>query len=234
MSAISFGKDIARDAMQKLRDYPHPLARPLALCFVFDSTNVQFVGATCLGLGLSLDAALSTPSESLLASIRLQWWIDAIEDTAPAHAPLVQNLRVLIKDEPEMRDHLIDLIGHWQNACYDGNRNSQSAWRALWHLLAVRLNQPSDVTASVGLFCMSLDAPVPPELTNRKALNSLRRTAAGNPSQWLYLLACFGLYQRCGSVRYDASPAFTLIGWRMLLWWFGLPPDATAAASIQR
>ena len=33
---MPLGKDLARDAMQKLRDYPHPLARPLALCFVFD------------------------------------------------------------------------------------------------------------------------------------------------------------------------------------------------------
>ena len=132
-------KDLARDAMQKLRDYPHPLARPLALCFVFDSANAQFVGATCLELGLTLDAALTTPSESLLAVIRLQWWIDAIQDTAPAHAPLVQNLRILIKNQPDMRDPLIHVIGQWQNACHDENRNSQPAWQTLWQLLAERL-----------------------------------------------------------------------------------------------
>ena len=151
-------KDLARDAMQKLRDYPHPLARPLALCFVFDSANAQFIGATCLELGLNLDAALITPSESLLAVIRLQWWIDAIQDTAPAHAPLVQNLRILIENQPDMRDPLIHLIGHWQNACHDENRNSQPAWQALWQLLAERLGQPTDTVAAIGLFCLSLDA----------------------------------------------------------------------------
>ena len=229
MPAMPLGKDLARDAMQKLRDYPHPLARPLALCFVFDSANAQFVGATCLELGLTLDAALTTPSESLLAVIRLQWWIDAIQDTAPAHAPLVQNLRILIENQPDMRDRLIHVIGQWQNACHDENRNSQPAWQALWQLLAERLGQPTDTVAAIGLFCLSLDAPPPPDITNKKGLLALRRTGAGDSSQWLYLLACFGLYQRSGNQPLDNGQEFTLLGWRVLLWWLGLPPRACAA-----
>ena len=229
MPAMPLGKDLARDAMQKLRDYPHPLARPLALCFVFDSANAQFIGATCLELGLNLDAALITPSESLLAVIRLQWWIDAIQDTAPAHAPLVQNLRILIENQPNMRDRLIHVIGQWQNACHDENRNSQPAWQTLWQLLAERLGQPTDTVAAIGLFCLSLDAPPPPEITNKKWLLALRRTGAGESRQWLYLLACFGLYQRSGNQPLDNGQEFTLLGWRVLLWWLGLPPRACAA-----
>ena len=196
MPAMPLGKDLARDAMQKLRDYPHPLARPLALCFVFDSANAQFIGATCLELGLTLDAALTTPSESLLAVIRLRWWIDAVQDTSSAHAPLVQNLGILIENQPNMRDRLIHVIGQWQNACHDENRNSQPAWQTLLQLLAERLGQPTDTVAAIGLFCLSLDAPQPPDITNKKGLLALRRTGAGDSSQWLYLLACFGLYQR--------------------------------------
>ena len=226
---MPLGKDLARDAMQKLRDYPHPLARPLALCFVFDSANAQFVGATCLELGLTLDAALTTPSESLLAVIRLQWWIDAIQDTAPAHSPLVQNLRILIERQPDMRDRLIHVIVRWQNACCDENRNSQPAWQALWQLLAERLGQPTDTVAAIGLFCLSLDAPPPPGITNKKGLLALRRTGAGDSSQWLYLLACFSLYQRSGDQPLDNGQEFTLLGWRVLLWWLGLPPRACAA-----
>ena len=229
MPAMPLGKDLARDAMQKLRDYPHPLARPLALCFVFDSANAQFIGATCLELGLNLDAALITPSESLLAVIRLQWWIDAIQDTAPAHAPLVQNLRILIENQPNMRDRLIHVIGQWQNACHDENRNSQQAWQTLWQLLAERLGQPTDTVAAIGLFCLSLDAPPPPDITNKKGLLALRRTRAGDSSQWLYLLACFGLYQRSGNQPLDNGQEFTLLGWRVLLWRLGLPPRAYAA-----
>ena len=226
---MPLGKDLARDAMQKLRDYPHPLARPLALCFVFDSANAQFVGATCLELGLTLDAALTTPSESLLAVIRLQWWIDAIQDTAPAHAPLVQNLRILIENQPNMRDRLIHVIGQWQNACHDENRNSQPAWQTLWQLLAEQLGQPPDNVAAIGLFCLSLDAPPPPDITNKKGLLALRSTGAEGSSQWLYLLACLGLYQRSGNQPFDNVQEFTLLGWLVLLWWRGLPPRACAA-----
>ena len=228
---MPLGKDLARDAMQKLRDYPHPLARPLALCFVFDSANAQFVGATCLELGLTLDAALTTPSESLLAVIRLQWWIDAIQDTAPAHAPLVQNLCILIENQPDMRDRLIHVIGQWQNACHDENRNSQPAWQTLWQLLAEQLGQPTDTVAAIGLFCLSLDAPPPPDITNKKGLLALRHTGAGDSSQWLYLLACFGLYQRSGNQPLNNGQEFTLLGWRVFLWWLGLPPRACAVAS---
>ena len=229
MPAMPLGKDLARDAMQKLRDYPHPLARPLALCFVFDSANAQFVGATCLELGLTLDAALTTPSESLLAVIRLQWWIDAIQDTAPAHAPLVQNLRILIENQPDMRDRLIHVIGQWQNACHVENRNSQPAWQALWQLLAERLGQPIDTVAAIGPFCLSLDAPPPPDIINKKWLLDLRHTGAGESNQWPYLLACFGLYQRSGNQPLDNVQHSTLLGWRVLFWWLGLPPSACAA-----
>lgn len=222
---IPLGKDLARDAMQKLRDYPHPLARALALCFVFDSATTQFVGATCVELGLTLDSALITPSESLVAMIRLQWWIDAIQDTAPNHAPLVQNLRILIKNQPKMRDQLILLIGQWQSACHDENRNSQTAWRSLWQLLADRLGQPTNTAATIGLFCLSLDTPPPIEITDRKGLLELRRKGLGDRSQWLYFLACFGLYRRNRTNLRNHSYEFNLLGWRMLLWWFGLPPS---------
>jgi len=229
MPAMPLGKDLARDAMQKLRDYPHPLARPLASCFVFDSANTQFIGSTCLELGLTLDAALTTPSESLLAVIRLQWWIDAIQDTAPAHAPLVQNLRILIENQPNTRDRLIHVIGQWQNACHDENRNSQPAWQTLWQLLAEQLGQPTDTVAAIGLFCLSLDAPPPSNVTNKKGLLGLRRTGAGGSSKWLYLLACFGLYQRSGNQPLGNGQEFTLLGWRVLLWWLGLPPRSCVA-----
>ena len=226
---MPLGKDLARDAMQKLRDYPHPLARPLALCFVFDSANAQFVGATCLELGLTLDAALTTPSESLLAVIRLQWWIDTIQDTEPAHTPLVQNLRILIENQPDISDQLVTVIGHWQNACHDENRNSQQGWQALWHLLGKTLDHNADTVVSIGLFCFSSDAPCPADMHNKTGLLALRRTAG----RWVYFLACFGLYQRQLDQHHQTNAEFTLLGWRLLLWWLGLPPRHRSALANQ-
>ena len=83
-----------------------------------------------------------------------------------------------------------------------------------------------DTVAAIGLFCLSSDAPPPPDITNKKGLLALRRTGTGWPSsQWLYLLACFGIYQRQLANHQD-NGEFTLLGWRVLLWWLGLPPRA--------
>ena len=57
--------------------------------FVFEPPNAIYCG-NCLELGFTLDTALAT-ERSLLAVIRIQWWIDAIQNISPTHAPLVQN-----------------------------------------------------------------------------------------------------------------------------------------------
>ena len=152
MSDYATGKRLARDSIQNLRDYPHPLARPLALCFVFEPANTQFIAATCLELGFTLDTALATPSESLLAVIRLQWWIDAIQDTAPAYVPLAQNLRILIEIQPDIGDQLDSIIGHWQNASHDASCNSQRGWQALWQLIGKTLDCNAIQSPALGYF----------------------------------------------------------------------------------
>jgi len=229
MSGTAPGKYLARDSLQNLRDYPHPLARPLALCFVFEPAETQFIAATCLELGFTLDTALAIPSESLLAVIRIQWWIDAIQNTAPAHAPLVQNLRILIENQPGIGEQLVSVIGHWQNACHDENRNSQQGWQALWQLLGKKLGHNADTVASIGAFCLSSDAPCPADIYDKTRLLALRHTTPAGRGQWVYFLACFGIYHRQVGQHNQANAEFTMLGWRLLLWWLGLPPRHRAA-----
>ncbi len=233
MSGNAKVKHLARNSMQNLRDHPHPLARPLALCFVFEPADRQFFAATCLELGFTLDTALATPSESLLAAIRLQWWIDAIHDTAPAHAPLVKNLRILIENQPEIGDQLVTVIGHWQNACHNDNRNSQQGWQALWQLLGKTLGHKAHTVAGIGMFCLSSDAPCPADMHDKTGLLALRRNAPAGRGQWVYLLACFGVYQQQFGQRHQANAEFALLGWRLLLWWLGLPPRHRAELADQ-
>ncbi|MEC8109113.1 MAG: hypothetical protein VX106_01715 [Pseudomonadota bacterium] len=229
MSDYATGKRLARDSIQNLRNYPHPLARPLALCFAFEPANTQFIAATCLELGFTLDTALATPSESALAMIRLQWWIDSIQDTAPAHVPLAQNLHFLIENQPNIGDQLVSVIGHWQSACHDDNRNSQQGWQALWQLLGKTLGHDADTVASIGIFCLSSDAPCPADMHDKTRLLALRRTVPAGYSQWVYLLACFGIYLQQLGENHQANADFTLLGWRLLMWWLGLPPQHRAA-----
>ena len=224
MSRIVIGKDLARDSMRNLRDYPHPLARPFALCFVFDPVETQFIASTCLELGFTLDTALATPSESLLAMVRLQWWIDAIQDTAPAHVPLVKNLRILIENQLDISDQLASIIGFWQTASHYESRNSQLGWQALWQLIGKTLHHNADTVASIGLFCLSSDAPCPDEIHDKTGLLALRAATLAGRGQWVYFLACFGIYNQQIGQHQRRNTEFTLLGWRLLLWWLGLPP----------
>ena len=229
MSGTATVKHLSRDPMENLRNYPHPTARPLALCFVFEPAETQFLAATCLELGFTLDTALATPSESLLAVIRIQWWIDAIQDAASANVPLVQNLCILIENQPHIGDQLVSVIGHWQNACYDKSRNSHRGWRALWQLVGKTLGYNADTIASIGVFCMSSDAPCPANMHDKTGLLALRRKTPAGSGEWVYLLACFGIYRRQVGQHPHKNIEFTMLGWRILLWWLGLPPRQRVA-----
>ena len=201
MSGNAAGKRLARDSMQNLRDYPHPLARPFALCFVFEPADTQFIAATCLELGFTLDTALATPSESLLAVICLQWWIDAIKDTAPAYVPLAQNLRILIKNQPDIGDQLVFVIGHWQNASHDASRNSQQGWQALWKLIGKTLDCNADTVAGIGLFCLSSDlCPADMRITRRSFWPYAAASSAGR-GQWVY----FGMFWHLQPTNWPVS-----------------------------
>ena len=221
---MNISRPSGRAAMQSLRDYPHVLARPLALCFAFEPVDRQFAAATLIELGFTLDTALLTPSESLLAMIRLQWWIDTLQSTATETAPLVQNLLILCEQQPVMRDRLIGVIGCWQDSCHDEQRNSRPGWQALWRLLGETFSVGPDQAAATGRFAMSSDDAPASGFTDRSGLLALRRIANGAPSHWLYLLACLGAYRRRKNQLDQQQDDPAMLGWHILFWRLGRPP----------
>ena len=221
---MNISKPSGRAAMQSLRDYPHVLARPLALCFAFEPIDRQFAAATLIELGFSLDTALLTPSESLLATIRLQWWIDSLQSTATETAPLVQNLRIVCEQQPDTRDRLISVIGCWQGSCHDEQRNSQPGWQALWRLLGETFSVAPDQAAAAGRLAMSSDDATASGFADRSNLLALRHMADGAPSHWLYLLACLGAYRRRKNRPNPQPDDSAMLGWHILLWRLGWPP----------
>jgi hypothetical protein len=210
--------------MQCLRDYPHALARPLALCFAFEPVDRQFAAATLIELGFTLDTALLTPSDSLLAMIRLQWWIDTLQSTATETAPLVRNLRIVCEQQPDMRDRLIGVIGCWQDSCHNKQRDSQPGWLALWRLLGETFSVAPDQAAAAGRFALSLDDETASGFTDRSNLLALRHMADGAPSHWLYFLACLGAYRRRKNRPNPQPDDSAMLGWHILLWRLGRPP----------
>ena len=82
----------AKTALAALRDRDHPLGRPLAHCLMFEPADDQFLAASIFDFAIVLDLALHIPSESLLAAIRVQWWVDVLSDSTTQTAPLVTQL----------------------------------------------------------------------------------------------------------------------------------------------
>ena len=72
----------AKTALAALRDSDHPFGRPLTLCLMFEPAKDQCLAASIFHLAIALDSALHIPSESLLAAIRVQWWVDAFRSGA--------------------------------------------------------------------------------------------------------------------------------------------------------
>ena len=103
--------DNAKTALAALRDSGHPLGRPLALCLIFEATNYQCLAASICDLAIALDSALHIPSESLLAAIRVQWWVDALSDNDAQTAPLVTQLHAQFQTHDGLQSDTIDLIG---------------------------------------------------------------------------------------------------------------------------
>ena len=123
--------DNAKTALAALRDSDHPLGRPLALCLMFEPANDQLLAASIFDLALALDSALHIPSESLLAAIRVQWWVDALSDNNAQTAPLVTQLHAQFQTHDGLQSDTIDLIGHWQTAAPPSRVSRFSSWQAV-------------------------------------------------------------------------------------------------------
>ena len=217
--------DNAKTALAALRDSDHPLGRPLALCLMFEPANDQLLAASIFDLALALDSALHIPSESLLASIRVQWWVDALTDNDAQTAPLVTRLHAQFQTHDGLQSDTIGLIGHWQTACHDENRDNSDGWAAVWALVAKHLGQAaqSAIATDIGHQLHhaarghELHTAVPP---NRRQISALRRNDAGQKRSFLYLAACWLRYvQRQNADANHPALVFYMLAWQL----FGSP-----------
>ena len=217
--------DNAKTALAALRDNDHPLGRPLALWLMFEPANDQWLAASIFNLAIALDSALHIPSESLLAAIRVQWWVDAVSGSGVQTAPLVTQLQTQFQTHDELQSEIIDLIGYWQTACQDENRNNINGWRVVWALIAKYMWQASQsaIASDIG-YQMHLairghepHAAVP---LDRPQISALRHDDTGQKRSFLYLAACWLRYLQCPNA--DANhPALV---WHMLAWQLFGPP----------
>tara|TARA_B100001093_G_C26702484_1_gene959725 strand:+ start:107 stop:769 length:663 start_codon:yes stop_codon:yes gene_type:complete len=218
--------DNAKTALAALRASSHPLGRPVALCLTFEPANDQCLAASIFDLAIALDSALHIPSESLLAAIRVQWWADALSNSGTQTAPLITQLQSQLETHDGLQSEIIALIGHWQTACYDENRDNIDGWVAVWALVAKHMGQAaqSAIANDIGhqlhhaIRGHELHAAVP---LDRPQISALRRNNSGQKRSFLYLAACWLRYVQ----RPNADANHPALVWKMLAWQLFGPPQ---------
>ncbi len=227
-------KTVAKAALKTLRASDHPLGRPLALCLMFESAKNQALAASVFELAIALDAALHIPSETLLAAIRIQWWADELLVSDNQNITLVAQLQAQFKVRYELQKQIQDMIGEWQVACHEENRDSVAGWTAAWRLIAVHFGhiKAADQAAKIGhKLHHAIRRPEDIGLSagGSNNIKSLRRNDRGDVRSWLYFATC--LNQKLQRDLADNNlisvhdglddPALV---WRILSWHFFGPP----------
>ena len=216
----------AKTALAALRDNGHPFGRPLALCLMFEPANDQFLAASIFDLAIALDSALQIPSESLLSAIRIQWWVDALSGSGAQTAPLVTQLQAQFQTHDGLQSEIIDLIGHWQTACHDENRDNIDCWATVWALVAKYLGQAaqSAIATDIGhQFHHAIRGHEPHAAVplDKPQISALRRNDSGQKRSFLYLVACWLRYVQ----RPNADANHPALIWKMLAWQLFGPPQ---------
>ena len=89
--------------------------RDLALALLFAPAASRDVLADRLSLAIEAETAINIASEPMLAAIRLQWWVEAIENKSGESVPLMERLlRHLDRGALGTAD-LVAQMGHWQD-----------------------------------------------------------------------------------------------------------------------
>ena len=216
----------AKTALAALRDNGHPFGRPLALCLMFEPANDKFLAASIFDLAIALDSALHIPSESLLSAIRIQWWVDALSGSGAQTATLVTQLQAQFQTHEGLQSEIIDLIGHWQTACHDENRDNIDGWATVWALVAKHLGQAaqSAIATDIGhQFHHAIRGHEPHAAVplDKSQISALRRNDSGQKRSFLYLVACWLRYVQ----RPNADANHPALIWKMLAWQLFGPPQ---------
>ena len=226
---------LAKTALNQLRTSAHPLGRPLALCLMFEPIENQLMAASVFDLAIVLDAALHIPSESLLAAIRIQWWVDALAKTTEQSVPLVACLQSQYNSRDNFLSQLQDIISEWQTACHCGTRDSSEGWGAVWRLIALHLGHKTAVDQAAvigrGLYFATLGHKYDGVVGNND-IKSLRKNDREEERTLLYLSACLSrkLQDSQSSnlnatrIGHDAGLDDPLLVWRILVWHIFGPP----------
>lgn len=194
------------NSWQALRDSD----RELALCLLFSPAVSRPVLADRLHLALEAEMSVRVTSEPMLAAIRLQWWVDAIEARRHENVPLMRRIITHLEAGAIRQDDLLAQMALWQDRLADNRISAASCWRDVFVMLA-NGQEPRYAAGHVGAALQD----------HEQAAQLDDATLAGLQARDLYWIWMVGQLARHRlSGRYRDEDA--LLVWRMLAWRLGI------------
>ena len=180
--------------------------RELALALLFSPAKTRDILADRLNLALECESAIHIASEPMLAAIRLQWWVEAIETGRHEQVPLMLRLSARIEAGEVDAAELTEQIGLWQDRLATAPEDAGSCWAACFAMLAPNHAEAARTIAH----CLFADGP-PPD-------NAMIEGCGGSQMRWLWMLAKLCHHRQRHTGREDPLLVWRMLAWRMLGW----------------
>ena len=202
------------DSWRALRDTD----RDLALCLLFSPADGRAALADRLNLALEAENSVRVASEPMLAAIRLQWWVDAIEAGRHEKVPLMHRLLIHMETGKLQSDELLAQLAIWQDRLADETITAGGCWQVLFGMLA----GTDGARQAAGLVGRAMYDPAQAAELDNGLLSGLRI----RQHRWIWMAGQLARHRQSGQYREDDA----LLVWRMLGWRLGFrlpsPPSS--------
>lgn len=187
----------------------------IALALLFAPSAQRELIADRLHLAIESENALRLATEPMLAAIRLQWWVEAIETRRHESVPLMERLIAHIDAAAVRADDLVSQVGLWQDRLASAPEDAGGCWGAL---LALLVPDQAAAAEQVGHALAQ-----PGAMVGDEALHLL----ATGQTRWVWMMGVLARHRQNGAGQREDP----LLIWRMLGWRFGirLPSSSTTS-----
>lgn len=182
--------------------------RDLALALLFAPGASRELIADRMSLAIEAETALKLASEPMLAAIRLQWWVEAIEQGSGGSVPLMQRLQRHLDSGAATPVALASQIGIWQDRLATAPEANPETTGACWaEFFGSLLPAQEQAARQVGRALVDSDARVGDE-----ALGILARDDA----RWAWMIGLLARHRQTrGGSHDDPLMAWWMLGWRL-------------------
>ncbi|MEC8643489.1 MAG: hypothetical protein VXZ67_11295 [Pseudomonadota bacterium] len=198
------------DSWRALRDTD----RDLALCLLFSPADGRAALADRLNLALEAENSVRVASEPMLAAIRLQWWVDAIEAGRHENVPLMHRLLIHMETGKLQSEELLAQLAIWQDRLADETITAGGCWQVFFGMLA----GTDGARQAAGPVGRAMYDPAQDAKLDNGLLSGLRT----RQHRWIWMAGQLARHRQSGKYREDDA----LLVWRMLGWRLGFRPPS--------